>query len=155
MEAQVIIIGLGASIKPIGLGANLATGAYITFRQNKRRVLTLGIADYLNLGGDKGTLLFGYINTDFFKLGSKLHPWTDTIDSLVGSTLDLRVSGTLLVNGTVSITLDRIDKDGNLEKLISKTNINASGAQIADTMIRGVAKELPMATAAQLEKSVP
>lgn len=146
MKMQALIVGLGASIKPINFGVNLITGVYIKFyNDSDKLVMFAGISDYLNIGGKKGTLIYGQVFTDRFKVSSDLHPWVDDLDSLVGQKVDFSVGGSLLVSGSVSVKMSSIDSDGNTKSLISKEDIGATGVQVADTMIRGTFKRLPIA----------
>jgi len=144
MLMKVKISGVGMAVKGISIGANLFTGSYLQFKldANSPVFYNIGIGDYLNIGGKKGTFLIGHIETEFFPVNSERYPWVKDLDSLIGKRLGLVVSGPLLVDGDVSIKLTKVTKDKDVDTLMYKEGVAASGAQVADTMIKGIARKI-------------
>ena len=156
MKMQAFIIGFGASIKPINFGVNVATGVYIKFfDESDRLVMFAGVSDYLNIGGKKGTLIYGQVKTELFRVSPDLHPWVNDLDSLVGQKVDFSVGGSLLIKGAVSVKMSSIYEHGNTTSLVSKEDIDAQGVQVADTMIRGIFKRLPLSESDLIESATP
>jgi len=148
MEVQIVISGLGLSIKPLNLGVNAISGAYLNFRYSSSSnvVYTIAITNTLSIGGKSGSLIYGQVQTEFFPVLPERHPWAKNIDTLkeiVGQNVELSVGGMLLGDGNVTVKLVSIDDNYNTNTLISKANVPAIGGQAATTMVKGIAKHFP------------
>lgn len=146
MLMKVTISGVGASIKAISLGANLFTGCYLEFKPNAASSTThiLSVGDYLSLGGKQGTLFAGHVQTDFFPVDEARYPWVKGLNNLTGKEIGVVVSRPLFGRGEVNIKLTRISQEKDVDTLMYKEGIAASGGQLADTMVKGIARKIPL-----------
>jgi hypothetical protein len=56
---------------------------------------------------------------------------------LIGKKVELDLSGTLIINGTVDLKFTVYGKDREEKEMISKVDIESSGGQISGTKVRG------------------
>ena len=143
MKMKVIIDGIGLSIPKTGLGLNIFSGSYISFRNSKKTPeILMGLADVISLGSKSGTVVVGHVETDWFIVDPVKHNWVTNTNNLVGKKAEVEVVGTLLAKGNVDLKFTVYDKDGNVNELISKVDIKSSGLQVANTKVRGILKQI-------------
>jgi hypothetical protein len=139
MEMMINLFAIGFSLPSIGIGINGTTNSYVGFRHSKKNPdILLGVQDIASLGPKSGTFVGSWIVTDYFIVEYPNHRWISNTGRLSGRTVEIEVSGTMIVRGTVDIKFAVIDKNGNFNQLLSKANIKAIGGQLANTKIRGV-----------------
>lgn len=152
MEARITISGFGFAAGRSGFGVNVASGAYIEIRPAKGApACKLGLATGPELGSENGSLVFGHLQTHWFPVSNDLYPHFLSPDYMVGRAGDVEVKGALIAGGTVDIKVDVIDGAGNVETILSKAQIKASGLQASSTQVRGTIKRMSPATACTLE----
>jgi hypothetical protein len=138
MEMMINLFAIGFSLPGAGIGINGTTNCYVGFRHSKKNPdILLGLQDVASMGPKSGTILGSWIVTDYFNVEYPNHRWIANTGRLIGKTVEIEVSGTMIVRGTVDIRFTVIDKNGNFNQLLSKANINATGGQLANTKIRG------------------
>ncbi|WP_409523005.1 hypothetical protein [Nitrincola sp. MINF-07-Sa-05] len=145
MEMRITISGLGLALGKTGFGANLVSGAYLQTRSAKcGTVNTFGLTKGLSLGSSSGTVVFGHVQTEWFRIDENSAEFFDN-DSSVGKVADVNISGAIVAGGRVDVNVDLIDENGSIETLVTKANISSSGIQISSTKVRGILKKMPRA----------
>ena len=73
MKVRITISGLGAGIPKLPIGVNLISGCYIGTKPNDGNAPTrlYGVADYLSVGGESSTLIFGHAQTEWMTVESE------------------------------------------------------------------------------------
>jgi hypothetical protein len=97
-------------------------------------------ASILELGGKTGTLVLGHVFTSWFKLDPAKQGWIFERNKLVGKTAEIKVTGTLLVSGTVDVTFKILDEEGKDVQKITRIDRDSTGLQVSSTSIHGVLK---------------
>lgn len=143
MDVVVKLDGLAIGIPKTGLGLNAISASYIQVNSSPGQTLrTYGVAEVMSVGGDNSTILYGTIKTAPIKLNPDEFQLF-SIENVTGKTFDIQISGTVMFTGKADITISLIDADGRVEELISRKDIEVSGAQLAATNVRGRAKLMP------------
>ena len=139
MEMKLVIDGMGLAIPKTGFGVNITSGCYIQLRNSKGTpVILMGIADGPSLGAKSGTVFVGHVETDWFFIDPVRHNWVTNTADLIGKKAEVEATGTLVAKGKVDLKFTVYDKNGNTKELMSKVDIKSTGAQIANTKVRGV-----------------
>ncbi|MCR9909044.1 hypothetical protein NB545_16455 [Vibrio campbellii] len=139
MKVRVTISGLGAGILTLPIGVNLISGCYIETKPNDGNTPTrlYGVADYLSVGGESSTLIFGHAQTEWMTVESESAKKLLQYENFLGSHVDVEVKGTSFGSSKGDVTLKVIDKIGNAKSSIDKFNIKIDAYQLASTKIRG------------------
>lgn len=145
MEMRITISGLGVAFGKTGFGANLVSGAYLQTRSARGGpVCTLGLAKGPSLGSNSGSVVFGQVQTDWFRVTDDSAAFFQN-STAVGKIADVSISGAIFVGGRVDINVDLIDENGSIDNIVAKANISSSGVQVASTKVRGILKIMPRA----------
>ncbi|WP_025613270.1 hypothetical protein [Vibrio parahaemolyticus] len=139
MKVRITISGLGAGIPKLPIGVNLISGCYIETKPNDGQAPTrlYGVADYLSVGGESSTLVFGHAQTEWMTVENESAQKLLQYENFIGSQVDVEVKGTSFGSSKGDVTLKVIDKIGNAKSAIDKFNIKIDAYQLASTKIRG------------------
>ncbi|PSF08276.1 hypothetical protein C7H09_08930 [Marinobacter fuscus] len=140
MEAIIKLDGLGVGIPRTGFGINAISASYIQINSAPGKPLrTYGIAEYLSVGGDNSTIVYGSIKTPPIKLSPEEFQ-SFSLTNMSGKTIDIEVSGTFLGSGKADVTILLIDGDGRSQEVLNRKGIRMTGGQLAETRARGRAR---------------
>jgi hypothetical protein len=144
MEMRITITGVGFALGKTGFGANLVSGAYVETRINPSASPCIyGLTKGPSLGSNSGSIIFGHVQTAWFRINDQDVKTFSSPGAIVGKIADVKITGAIIAGGHVDVSMDVIDKDGNIATLVSKANIRSSGMQAASTKGRGVLKQMP------------
>lgn len=145
MEMRITISGAGFALGKTGFGVNALAGAYIETRPSSSFTpCLLALVKGPGIGSESGTVVFGHIQTEWFRVSTELHPWLAKRESLVGKTASIEVTGATVAGGRVDIEFDLISDEGDATSLLSKAHIRSSGFQISSTKVRGRIVQMPV-----------
>lgn len=140
MEVIIKLDGLAVGIPKAGFGINAISASYIQINSAPGKPLrTYGIAEYLSVGGDNATMIYGTVKT----LPIRLTPEEFQLFSMTnvsGKSIDIEVNGTFLGSGKADVTISLIDGEGISQEVLSRKDIRVSGGQLASTRARGRAR---------------
>jgi hypothetical protein len=143
MEMKVVINAFGFSIPKTGLGINAFAGSYIMFRNSEKApIILMGLTGSFSLGEKSGTVIIGYVETNWFFIDPEKHNWIMNTNALIGKKAEIEVIGTLLAKGRVDFKFFLYEKDGDTKEMLSKVDIKSSGVQLANTKVRGVLRQI-------------
>lgn len=141
---RITITGMGFALGKTGFGANLVSGAYVETRINPgASSCVYGLTKGPSLGSNSGSIIFGHVQTVWFRIDDKNVKAFLNPGAIVGKIADVKITGAIIAGGHVDVSVDLIDKNGDIATLVTKANIGSSGMQAASTKVRGVLKQLP------------
>lgn len=137
MEVVIKLDGLAIGIPRTGFGINAISASYIQLNSAPGTPLrTYGIAEYLSLGGDNSTVIYGTIKTPPIRLSPEEFQ-AFSLPNMAGKKIDIEVNGTFIGSGRADVTIALIDGQGVSQEILSRKDINVSGGQLASTRARG------------------
>jgi len=138
MEMRVTVGGFGLAMPGTTLGLNLATGAYLDFRNEFREEpYRLVLGDTRSIGGNSGTVVASQTWTEWFTVNVSAHPWLHSKNTLIGKRAELTCSGTYVGSGQIDVYFAVFDRYGEPQPLLRTASIESAGFQIDATRIRG------------------
>lgn len=145
MEMKITMVGFGIGIPKTDVNFNVGTLAYLEIRANNKdqKPKTFGLGESFSLGAGSSTFVFGNAKTKWFFIDPIKNKWIANPEKLVGKKMEIEISGLLIANGKVDVKITAIDEHGDTKELMNKVDIEAGGAQVAATKIRGVVKRMP------------
>lgn len=144
MDIRIIISGLGINIPKTSFGVNAISGCYVSVRNSEAAPEAVyGIKSYLSLGSESSTLIVGQIRSEWMKVVDPDIINKFSLQNVMGKTLDINVSGTVLMKGTADISIKLIDGTGDAISILDKYDVKVEGGQLSSTSIRGRAVLMP------------
>lgn len=144
-QAKIAISGLGLTSTKLGFGLNLGTMAYLGIRKNRlAKEFTYGVESALDIDGHSGSLVFGYVASEWFYISDEAFEALRT-NNILGNrySVDIQVEGTTLGAGKADITIDLINQYGAHNTIVDLYGIKVSGLQATGTSVRGRLKKGP------------
>lgn len=139
MEMKIVITGAGACIPKSELGINILSYSYISLRNTKTNPpVVLALSDAFSIGSKSGTIVLGFVETNWFSVNPVKHSWLTNYNSLIGKKAEIEVSGTLLVFGSIDVKFKLYDKDDETKEILAKVDVKSHGGQLSTTTVRGV-----------------
>jgi hypothetical protein len=144
MEMRFLLMGLAAKIPHTRIGLNAVSGCFIHFRYTpKSDPIEYVIFSGPSVGEETGTLIVGYVKTDWVPLmNDKSHPLPN-LNTLAGKKVEVSAEGMFAVSGHVDINFLVYNDTGDTISEIHKVDIKAHGAQFSSTTIRGQIRWVP------------
>lgn len=140
MELIVKLDGLAIGVPKTGFGVNAISASYIQINSAAGKPLrTYGIAEYLTVGGDNSTIVYGSIKTRPIRLTPEEFQ-AFSPSRMSGKKIDVEVIGTFLGSGKADITISVIDGEGVSQEILTRKDIRMTGGQLATTRARGRAR---------------
>ena len=140
MEIIIKLDGLGVGIPKTGFGINAFSASYIQINSAPGKPLrTYGIAEYLTIGGENSTIVYGSVKTPPIRLTPEEFQLF-SLSNMSGKKIDVEVTGTFLGSGRADITISLIDGEGRSQEVLNRKDINMIGGQLATTRARGRAR---------------
>lgn len=143
MYIVIYLDSVSIGIPKSGFGLNAFSGSYVQIKSSPDVIFnTYGIVDYMSMGGDSSTFIYGSIKTE------NLHINEDelkklSISNVSGKKMEIDISGTFLGSGRADVKLILIDNNGRYETIIDRKDIKVSGGQVSGTRIRGDIRLIP------------
>lgn len=140
MEVIIKLDGLAIGIPKTGFGINAISASYIQINTAPGKPLrTYGIAEYLSVGGDNTTMVYGTIKTVPIRLTPEEF-LAFSVPKVSGKTIDVEINGTFIGSGKADVKIVLIDREGVPLEVLSRKNIRVTGGQLASTRARGRAR---------------
>ncbi|MCD8558171.1 MAG: hypothetical protein LRY75_04935 [Shewanella xiamenensis] len=144
MDIRIIISGLGINIPKTSFGVNAISGCYLHVKNGDAAPEAVyGIKSYLSLGSESSTLIFGQIRSEWMKVVDSEIINKFSLQNVMGKTLDINVSGTVLMKGNADISIKIINEIGDAINILDKYDVSVEGGQLSSTNIRGRAVLMP------------
>lgn len=144
-QAKVTILGAGLAISNTPIGLNAGTVALIAIRANRAAPhITYGITSFFDADNNNGSLVVGGVATDWFYIPDEAFSALQLKNlSGEGYKLDLKIKGTLLASGKADVEATLISRIGQPTSIIDAREIQCSGVQASETMVRGELRIMP------------
>lgn len=144
MDVRVVLTGIGFGSSRLGFGVNALSYCYIQIRANRgdANPRNYAIDEFMSLGGESSTIIFGSASTDWMEVDSN-NAQLLAHASLKGKIFDVAVSGTAIGKSTCDVTIKIIDEKHDAVTLLEKYGVSADALQLAETKVRGKLKHLP------------
>ncbi len=146
MEMKIMAAGIGATIRGV-VGANIFTGITMKFRHTREAKphLRLGINSGPQLSQTVGTVVFAWVEIDWFFIDTKVNTGFASPRNLINKTVEIILSGMVLGSGKVDIKISKIDDSGDQKIILMKRRrptVDSCNIQFSTTGAYGPVLEL-------------
>jgi hypothetical protein len=140
MQMQIGTIGFGIGIPKtkVQLGAANIAKFYIRQGLYDKNPARLNVQDLFSIGGKSGTFIFTGIRTKWFELDPAKSHWAMNTNLLIGTKVQIFLSGIVGKWGKVDFTLKQLDMYNNPKTLVERCCIDVEGGfQFSDMKLQG------------------
>jgi hypothetical protein len=140
MQMMVEVIGFGIGIPKTNIQVSTVNIAkfYLRHGLHDKKPARLNVQDLIAIGSKSGTFLLTGIRTKWFELDPAKSQWAFNTNALIGTTVQIIVSGIVGKWGTVDFTLKQLDKYNHPKTLLERCCIEVEGGiQFSEAKVQG------------------